>query len=399
MTTKARTRYSLADATSDAVVHNVRRADRLIASVASLTVGVAAVIATLNLQLTAGNAVNQRFAALGADDVKFSPQARAAGGQPTLVDLRAVARLMSEPAFVGLTAITSVGKSSVFNGSSGAPEGISLDVLHVGVYGSGGVSVSYSAGRACPGMLTSISLPCAVLGSIAAERLGLTGSQVRRGADIVLAGARLHIAGIAEATGQAGELLSAVWLPYKNTNELTRVDSIYARSSPGAAAYAARIGPFVLDPPAPQYIGVESAIGVLSTRAGVGHDLGGLSLALSLCVLVLGALGISNAISVSVIERRGEIGLRRAVGATSRHIRHQVMVEAALLGIVGAVLGLIIGVAVISAVAHIQRWVPVANVTSVWAPVGLATIMSTVASMAPSRRASKISPVQALRSN
>jgi ABC-type antimicrobial peptide transport system permease subunit len=114
--------------------------------------------------------------------------------------------------------------------------------------------------------------------------------------------------------------------------------------------------------------------------------------------LLVGAIGIANVTLVSVIERTGEIGLRRALGATRRHIAVQFLLESATMGLVGGVIGACVGTLVVVGVAAYQDWTPVLDPLVPFATPLLGGLVGLVSGAYPALRAARLEPVEALRS-
>ncbi|MFE2336188.1 ABC transporter permease [Streptomyces coelicoflavus] len=132
-------------------------------------------------------------------------------------------------------------------------------------------------------------------------------------------------------------------------------------------------------------------------RKGVQGDVNGLFLVLGLVSLIVGAIGIANVTLVTVMERVGEIGLRRALGASRRQIAAQFLLESTTIGLLGGVIGAALGVVVVVAVSAVKDWTPVLDGRlAVGAPV-VGAVVGLLAGVYPSLRASRMEPVEALR--
>lgn len=114
--------------------------------------------------------------------------------------------------------------------------------------------------------------------------------------------------------------------------------------------------------------------------------------------LLVGAIGIANVTLVSVMERTGEIGLRRSLGASRRHIALQFLAESSAIGFVGGILGASVGVLVVVAVAAYNSWTPVLDAAIVLATPIVGMIVGLAAGSYPASRAAHLEPVDALRS-
>jgi len=135
----------------------------------------------------------------------------------------------------------------------------------------------------------------------------------------------------------------------------------------------------------------------LKLQGEVNGDLAGLFLILALISLLIGAVGIANTTLVAVLERTGEIGVRRAVGARPRHIAAQFLAESTALGTLGGLIGTCIGVAIVVIFAAVQNWTAVLNpVYTLPAPL-IGTVVGLLAGAYPALRAARTSPLVALR--
>jgi putative ABC transport system permease protein len=152
-----------------------------------------------------------------------------------------------------------------------------------------------------------------------------------------------------------------------------------------------------LSPGAPDTIDVAAPSGRSELGENVQADVNIVFLVLGAIALLAGGLGIANVTMLSVMERTGEIGLRRALGATRRQIGSQFVVESVVIGLLGGLIGASLGVFAVVGVSLVQQWTPVVDP---WMAVGspvLGAIVGLAAGWFPARRAARIEPVDALR--
>jgi putative ABC transport system permease protein len=172
---------------------------------------------------------------------------------------------------------------------------------------------------------------------------------------------------------------------------------IYVRArTDDVGAVDAVLGP-TANPESPTNVSVSQPSNALVAQADAKSALNGLFLGLGAVALLVGAVGVANIMVISVLERRSEIGLRRALGATRGHIRTQFLSEAILLSLLGGVFGIGLGVLATAIYAHTKHWSVVVPVLA-WAGGFAAAIMiGAVAGLLPALRAARLSPTDALR--
>jgi putative ABC transport system permease protein len=140
-----------------------------------------------------------------------------------------------------------------------------------------------------------------------------------------------------------------------------------------------------------------SAGAALTARAAVADSATSLLLGLGAIALLVGGIGIANVMVISVLERRSEIGLRRALGATRRHVAAQFLTESLVLATLGGIIGILSGVGVTAAMAYVRHWSVLVPGTAIWGGVGVAIVLGTVAGLYPALRAARLSPTDSLR--
>src|SRR5712692_5618089 len=172
---------------------------------------------------------------------------------------------------------------------------------------------------------------------------------------------------------------------------------IYVRTSPASVAAVQAVLPATADPAAPQNVTVANPADALTARADASAAFQSLVLGLGAVALLVGGIGIANVMVIAVLERRSEIGLRRALGAARRHVAMQFLTESVVLGALGGVAGTIIGTASTVIYAVSQRWSVQIPAVALYGGLGAALVIGAIAGLYPSMRAARLSPTEALR--
>jgi ABC-type antimicrobial peptide transport system permease subunit len=159
---------------------------------------------------------------------------------------------------------------------------------------------------------------------------------------------------------------------------------------------ASLLGPQA-DPVNPGTVEVSQPSAVLTARLAVVSASTKLFLGLGAIVLLVGAIGIANVMIIAVLERRSEIGLRRALGATRRHIALQFVAESVVLSALGGVAGVLSGIAGTAALAAARHWTVLIPGYGIWGGLAGAIAIGALAGLYPAIRAARLSPAEALR--
>ncbi|MCO5321379.1 MAG: ABC transporter permease [Microthrixaceae bacterium] len=245
--------------------------------------------------------------------------------------------------------------------------------------------------------------PTATLGSVAAERLGVSDLEDQ---PVVLVGEEwVQVVGVLEPFPLAPDLDRSVFIGHNAAvdhlldGDDVAASSIYVRVDPQYLAATRDILPATADPENPEEVEVTRPSDVIEAQAAAESAFTSLFLGLGLVALVVGGIGIANVMVIGVIERRGEIGLRRAIGATRRHIRIQFLAESLLMGLVGGMVGVGLGCAATAAYAASQQWRVIIPPVAIGGGMLAALLIGGIAGLYPAMRASRLAPTEALRAD
>jgi putative ABC transport system permease protein len=241
--------------------------------------------------------------------------------------------------------------------------------------------------------------PVAVLGSVAASHLAI--DRIFRGERLWLGGQWFYIAGILTSAPLAPEIDSAVLVGFSAAARYLGFDrhptTIYLRSATDHVTAVEALLARMAYPEHPSEVNVSRPSDALVARAEAEGAFNQLFLGLAAVALLVGGVGVANIMVISVLERRGEIGLRRALGATRGQIRLQFFAEAILLALAGGVIGVLTGIAVTIVYAATRSWPPVVPAVAVTGGLCAAIVVGAVAGLLPALRAARLSPTEALR--
>jgi putative ABC transport system permease protein len=251
--------------------------------------------------------------------------------------------------------------------------------------------------------------PVAVLGAVASERLGI--DRIRPGARIWLSGQWFYLAGILEPATLADEIDISVLVgypaarrylnytgAYKGTATLGPPSTIYVRAQTDQVDTVQSLLAQTANPESPNETAVSQPSDALTARAAAAGAFDSLFLGLGVVALIVGAVGVANIMVISVLERRSEIGLRRALGATRSQIRTQFLSESILLAVVGGVVGVLAGAVATAVYASSKSWTVVIPAEAWFGGIASAILIGAFAGLMPAVRASRMSPTVALRS-
>jgi putative ABC transport system permease protein len=242
--------------------------------------------------------------------------------------------------------------------------------------------------------------PTTVLGSQAATTLGI--ARLEQPTRVWLGGRWFTVVGILDPLPLAPELDRSALVGFPVAARLFgyhgHPSRIYVRTATERTGAVAGLLAATVDPEHPEQVQASRPSDALTARVAAKAATTGLFVGLGAVALLVGGIGIANVMVIGVLERRSEIGLRRALGATRGHVAGQFVVESLLLATIGGVAGMAIGAAVTVGVADQRHWPVQVPGVAVWGGLAAALAIGAAAGLYPALRAARLAPTDALRS-
>ncbi|WP_167050637.1 ABC transporter permease [Salinibacterium sp. ZJ77] len=399
-------RFTAIDLVAEATTGIGSRPTRLVMTTIGTVLGIGSLVVTLGFAQTAAGQIARQFDAVSSTQVVVKPAETRTGSGSVAVaalpwDSPARAERLAGVERAGLYAEVPLGENTITAVPVNDPSAPTLSSPPLAA-GSGGlleaVRGSIVTGRFFDEGHDARGDRVAVIGARAAERLGI--NRIDSQPSIFIGGIAYAVIGIADDMQRLASLRDSVIIP------LGAARADFALAAPGEMQVRIMTGAgpqlrdqlgLALSPGAPDTIEVAAPSGKSELGENVQADVNIVFLVLGAIALLAGGLGIANVTMLSVMERTGEIGLRRALGATRRQIGSQFVVESVVIGLLGGLIGASLGVFAVVGVSLVQQWTPVIDP---WMAIGspvLGAIVGLAAGWFPARRAARIEPVDALR--
>ncbi len=369
-------------------------------SALGIAIGVAAIVAVLGLAASSAAALNAEIARLGTNLLTVS-NGQTFSGQTAELPIAAPGMIALLPGVASVQDTGTVNGVYVYKSPLIPPintNALTVDAATLNLPAVAGTSIEQ--GRFLNA--ATARYPVAVLGAAAAQLLGI--DRVRPGERIWVGSQWFYVTGILNPVPAtyAPEINSAVLVGFPAAERYLHFDGhpsqIYVCTA-GTQAATTRVDSLLAAQANPEnsgQVGVSQPSAALTAQADAKGALDTLFLGLGAVALLVGAIGVANIMVISVLERRSEIGLRRALGATRGHIRAQFLAEAILLSLAGGTTGVIAGAAATAIYAR-GRGEAVVIPPQAWAGgLAAALLIGALAGLLPAIRAARLSPTQAL---
>ena len=389
-------RLRTADAWPLAVLGLSARPARAVLSAVGVALGIATMVAVLGISSSSRAQLVAQIDALGTNLLTVTP-GQSESGQAATLPPQAPAMVARIGPVTGVSAIGDVNANVYRNDRIST-----ANTNAITVYSAGTGLLRTLQGRMAQGTFLDAATaryPAVVLGADAAAALGVDRTD---GTDQVWLGQRwFTVIGIMRPVPLVPDLDRTALIGYPVAQRLLHATAapvqVYVRASPASIAAVAAVLPATADPAAPQDVSVANPVTALTARADATAAFGGLFLALGAVALLVGGIGIANVMVIAVLERRGEIGLRRALGARRLHVAVQFAAEATVLAGCGGVAGAVLGGFATTVYASARHWDAVVPVPVLLGAAGVAVATGAVAGLYPAWRAARLVPSEALR--
>ncbi len=369
-------------------------------STLGVAIGIAAMVGVLGLSASSREELQTRIRALGTNLLEVQAgQGFGRGSQTLPADaVKMVSRIGPVNAVSSIATVPNATVRRTDAISAGINGGITVFAADTGLLTT--LKASLADGKWLDAATSTY--PAVVLGSVTAQKLGIV--SVADELRVRIGDNWFAVIGILKPVAAASGLDRGAMIGIAAAETYIVGDSLaperlYVRTQEGAVDIVRGVLPPTVNPETPEEVETTRPSDALAAENAASTAFTSLFLGLGAVALLVGGIGIANVMVIAVIERRSEIGLRRALGATRAHVRRQFLTEAILLAGAGGVVGVGLGAAVTAIYASTKHWKIVVPPIALVGGVGAALAIGAIAGLYPAARAARLPPTEALRGN
>jgi putative ABC transport system permease protein len=373
------------------------RKTRAALSAVGIAIGIATVVAVTSIPASSKSQLLAQLAQLG--NLVTVQSGQSLDGSPAPLPHSALAMIRRIPPVQSATAIGVLNNATVRR-SAAIP---SVDTGGIAVVACDPSLLATLDGTVQHGTFLNAAnarYPAVVLGRGAAQALGV--ANLARPPRVYIGDQYFRVVGVLNPFPLSPEIDDAALIGVPAARSYLGFDGyatqIYVRAQPDQVIPVQHVLAAAANPESPEAVRVSRPSDAIAARAAAKGSLNGLLLGLGLVALLVGGIGIANVMVISVIERRTEIGVRRALGASRLHIAEQFLTEALVLSTLGGVLGIALGTFGTVLYADATGIDPVIPIQATVGALAASIVVGAIAGLYPAVRASQMSPTVALRS-
>ncbi len=392
MTTSWKSKLRLRDLIGTSLISLRSRRGRTALTALGIAIGIASMVAVVGISASSRAALLTELDAFGTNLLQVQASSVGMTQEPLPIDAQPMLNRLADVS--SASAVTTTGFEVHRTTHDASVVGITAVAVDPDLFET--MKMSLVAGRWFDD--GTRSLPVAVLGDVAAERIGIT--DLRGGPTVTIAGRQFVVVGLLDELPLHPDLARNVMIGDEAAVALLATkpnpSAIYLRVDLEGIDRTRPLLAATANPDLPTRVEVSRPSDLIEARAQVDQSLQRLLLALGGVALLVGGVGIANVMVISVLERRGEIGLRRALGATRGHIRSQFVLEAGVLSGLGGLLGVALGALITAIYARRQEWVVELPPLALIGGVAAALAIGMIAGLYPAAKAARLDPALAV---